>query len=353
LLVGSNLASSCVPSSLAAGCDSDRLAASIDGERDLVGGAPKLNSVGALDGDAETPSAGFATPNPKPTGLPMLPPPAFPNVNPFPFGGEPAPNVPNALVGLSVAADAKALVGGVKEEELPNRPVVLPVFVSSFPASVLAETLLNRSEDPGVKKEGVLESVLLPNNEVVVPNADVGFMSENVDDATLDVAKKLGIPELEPNADEEDFESSLSLTGTGAADRANENELGLDELESSGLVPNEKADFEASEVPKGDDVAGVSSLVLAPKPKVGVKFVLEGDVEKGKALLGAELLSVPFVGNDEEPKLPNPEKPFGTGNPVAEGAAFSGSGGAEADVFWITALDELSRSVWTVVRRFL
>ncbi|KAG2750288.1 hypothetical protein P692DRAFT_20952852 [Suillus brevipes Sb2] len=48
------------------------------------------------------PSAGYATPNPKPTGLPILPPPAFPNVNPVPFGG-PAPNVPNALVGLSVA----------------------------------------------------------------------------------------------------------------------------------------------------------------------------------------------------------------------------------------------------------
>lgn len=66
--------------------------------------------------------------------------------------------------------------------------MVLPVFVSSFPASVLAETLLNRSEDPGVKKEGVLESVLLPNNEVVVPNADVGFKSQNVDDATCERA---------------------------------------------------------------------------------------------------------------------------------------------------------------------
>lgn len=341
-----------MPSSLAAGCDPDRLAASIDGETDLVGGAPKLNSVGGLDGDAETPSAGFAAPNPNPTGLPILPPPAFPNVKPFPFGGEPAPNVPKALVGLSVAADAKALVGGVKEE-LPNRPVVLPVLISSFPASVLADTLLNRSEDPGVKKEGVFESVLLPNNEVVVPNADVGFKSENVDDAALDVAKKFGIPELEPNADEEDFESSLSLMGTGAADGANENGLGLDELESSGVVPNEKTDFGASEVPKGDDVAGASSLVLAPKPKVGVEFVLEDDVEKGKALLGAELLSVPFVGNDGEPKLPNPEKPFGTGNPVAGGVAFSGSGGPEADVFWLATLDELSRSVWTVVRRFL
>jgi hypothetical protein len=318
----------------------------------LLGGAPKLNSVGALDEDAETPSAGFATPNPNPTGLPILPPPAFPNVNPLPFGGEAAPNVPKALVGLSVAADAKALVGGVKEEELPNRPV-LPVLVSSFPASVLADTLLKRSEDPGVKKEGVFVSVLLPNDEVVVPNADVGFKSENVDDAALDDAKKLGMPALEPNADEEDFESSLSLMGAGAADGANENGLGFDELESSGLVPKEKADFGASEVLKGDGVAGASSLVLAPKPKVEVEFVLEDDVEKGKALLGAELLSAPFVGNDGDPKLPNPEKPFGTGNPVAEGAAFSGSGGPEADAFWLAALDELSSSVWTVVRRFL
>lgn len=320
----------------------------------MVGGAPKLNSVGELDEDAEAPSAGFATPNPNPTGLPILPPPAFPNVNPFPFGGEPPPNVPKALVGLSVAADAKALVGGVKEEELPNRPVVLPVLVSSFPVSVLADTLLNRSDDPGVKKEGVFESVLLPNNEVVVPNADVGFKSENVDDAALGDAKKLGMPELEPNA-EEDFESSLPLLGAGAADAANENGLGLDELVSSDLVPNEKADFGASEVPKGDGVARVSSLVLAPKPKVGVEFVLD-DVEKGKALLGAELLSVPLVdevGKDGEPKLPNPEKPFGTGNPVAEGAAFSGAGGPEADAFWLAALDEPSRSVWTVVRRFL
>jgi hypothetical protein len=305
---------------------------SIDGETDLVGGAPKLNSVVALEEDVDAPSAGFATPNPNPTGLPILPPPAFPNVNPFPFGGEPPPNVPKALVGLSVAADAKALVGGVKEEELPNRPVVLPVLVSSFPASVLADTLLNRSEDPGVKKEGVFVSVLLPNNEVVVPNADVGFKSENVEAAALDDAKKLGMPELEPNVDEEDFESSLSLMGAGATGGANENGLGLDELESSDLVPNEKADFGASEVPKGDGVAETSSLVLALKLKVGVEFVLD-DVEKGKALLGAELLSVPFVGNDGEPKLPNPEKPFGTGNPVAEGAAFSGAGGPEADVF--------------------
>lgn len=342
-----------MPSSPAAGCDPDRLAVSIDGETDLVGGASKLNSVGALEEGVETPSAGFATPNPNPTGLPILPPPVFPNVNPFPFGGEPPPNVPKALAGLSVAADAKALVDGVKEEELPNRPVALPVLVSSFPASVLEDTLLNRSEDPGVKKEGVFESVLLPNNEVVVPNADVGFKSENVDDAALDDAKKLGMPELEPNADEEDFGSSLSLMGAGAADRANENGLELDELESSDLVPNEKADFGASEVPKGDGVAEASSLVLTPKPNVGVEFVPEDDVEKGKALLGAKLFSVPFVGNDGEPKLPNPEKPFGTGNPVAEGAAFSGAGGPEADAFWLATLDEVSRSVWTVVRRFL
>lgn len=341
-----------MPSSPAAGCDPDRLAVSIDGDTDLVGGAPKLNSVEALDEDAEAPSAGFATPNPNPTGLPILPPPAFPNVNPFPFGGEPPPNVPKALVGLSVAADAKALVGGVKEE-LPNRPVVLPVLVSSFPVSVLADTLLNRSEDPGVKKEGVFESVPLPNNEVVVLNADVGFKSENVDDAALDDAKKLGMPELDPNADEEDFESSLSLLGAGAGNGANENGLGLDELGSSDLVPNENTDFGASEVPKGDGIAGVSSLVLAPILKVGVEFVLEDDVEKGKALLGAELLSVPFadeVGNDGEPKLPNPEKPFGTGNAAT---AFSGAGGPEAGAFWLVALDELSRSVWTVVRRFL
>lgn len=275
-----------MPSSPATGCDPDRLVVSIDGETDLVGGAPKLNSVGALDEDVEAPSASFATPNPNPTGLPILPPPAFPNVNPFPFGGEPPPKVPKALVGLSVAADAKALVGGVKEE-LPNRPVVLPVLISSFPVSVLADTLLNRSEDPGVKKEGVFESVLLPNNDVVVLNADVGFKSENVDDAALDDAKKLGTPE--PNADEEDFESSLSLLGAGAAGGANENGLGLDELGSSDLVPNEKADFGASEVPKGDGAVGVSSLILAPRLKVGVAFVLEDDVEKGKALLGAEL----------------------------------------------------------------
>lgn len=343
---------------MAAGCDPDRLAVSIGGETDLVGGTPKLNSVGALDEDVEAPSAGFATPNPNPTGLPILPPPAFPNVKPFPFGGEPPPNVPKALVGLSVAADAKVFVGGVKEELL-NRPV-LPVLVSSFPVPVLADTLLNRSEDPGVKKEGVFESVLLPNN-VVVPNADVGLESENVDDAALDDAKKLGMLELEPNADEA-FESSLSLSllgagvGAGAAGGANENELELEELESADLVPNEKADFGASEVPKGDGVAGLSSLVLAPKPKVGVELVLEVDVEKAKALLGVELLSVPFVdevGNDGEPKLPNPEKPFGTGNPIAGGAAFSSTGGPEADTFWLAALDELSRSVWTVVRRFL
>lgn len=343
-----------MPSSPAAGCDPDRLAVSIGGEIDLVGGAPKLNSVGALDEEAEAPSAGFATPNPNPTGLPILPPPVFPNVNPFPFGGEPPPNVPKALVGLSVVADEKALVDGVKEEVPPNK-LVPPVLVSSFPISVLAETLLNRSDDPGVKKEGVFESVLLPNNEVVVPNADVGFKSENADDTALDDAKKLGMPELEPNADEEDFESSWSLLGVGAADGANENELGLGELGSSDLVPNEKADFGASEVPKGDDVE-VSSVVLTPKPKVGVGFMLEDDVEKGKALLGAELLSVPFVddvGNDVEPKLPNPENPFGTGNPVAGGAAFSGGGGPEVDAFWLVALDELSRSVWTVVRRFL
>jgi hypothetical protein len=67
---------------------------------------------------------------------------------------------------------------------------------------------------------------------------------------------------------------------------------------------------------KGDGVAGVSSFGLAPKPKIEVEFVLEDDAEKGKALLGAKLLSVPFV----DPKLPNPEKPFGAGNPVAEGA---------------------------------
>lgn len=343
---------------MATGCDPDRLAVSIGGETDLVGGIPKLNSVGALDEGVEAPSAGFATPNPNPTGLPILPPPAFPNVKPFPFGGEPPPNVPKALVGLSVAVDAKVFVGGVKEE-LPNRPV-LPVLVSSFPVPVLADTLLNRSEDPGVKKEGVFESVLLPNN-VVVPNADVGLESENVDDAALDDAKKLGMLELEPNADEA-FESSLSLSflgagvGAGAADGANENELGLEELESADLVPNEKADFGASEVPKGDGVAGLSSLVLAPKPKVVVELVLEVDVEKAKALLGVEFLSVPFVdevGNDGEPKLPNPEKPFGTGNPVAGGAAFSSTGGPEADTFWLAALDELSRSVWTVVRRFL
>lgn len=344
-----------MPSSPAAGCDSDRLAVSIGGETDLVGGAPKLNSVGALDEDAEAPSADFATPNPNPTGLPILPPPAFPNVKPFPFGGEPPPNVPKALVGLSVAADAKALVGGVREE-LPNRPVVLPVLVSSFPVSVLADTLLKRSEDPGVKKEGVFESVLLPNSEVVVPNADVGFKSENVDDAALDDAKKFGMLGLEPNADEGGFESSLSLLGAGVADGANENGLGLDELGLSDLVPNEKADFGASEVPNEDVVAGVSSLVLALRLKVGVEVVLEDDVEKGKALLGAEFLSVPFVDevdNDGEPKLPNPEKPFGTGNPVVEGVTFPGAGGPEADVFWPVALDELSRSVWTVVRRFL
>lgn len=331
MLVGSSFASSGVPSSPATGCDPDRLAMSIGGEADLVGGAPKLNSAGPLDEDAEAPSPGFATPNPNPTGLPILPPPTFPNVNPFPFGGEPPPNVPKALVCLSVAADA--LVAGVKEE-LPNRPAVLPVLVSSFPVSVFADTLLNRSEDPGVKKEDLLESVLLPNNEVVVPNTDVGFKSENVDDAALDDAKKLGMLELDPNADDADFESSLSLLGAGAADGANEN--GLDELSSSGLVPNEKADFGASEVPKGDGVGGASSVVFALKPKVGVEFVLEDDVEKGKALLGAELLSVPFVdevGNDGEPKLLNPEKPFGTGNPVAEGAAFSGAGGPEADAF--------------------
>lgn len=48
------------------------------------------------------------------------------------------------------------------------------------------------------------------------------------------------------------------------------------------------------------------------------------------------------VCNDGEPKLPNPEKPFGTGNPVVEGAAFSGTGGPEAGAFWLVALDELS-----------
>lgn len=305
----------------------------------MVAGAPKLNSAGVLDEDAEAPSAGFATPNPNPTGLPILPP-TFPNVNPFPFGGEPPPNVPKAPVGLSVPVDVNALGVGVKEE-LPNRPVVLPVLVSSFPVSVFADTLLNRSEDPGVKREGLLESVLLPNNDVVVPNADVGFedKSENVDDAGLDDAKKLGMFELEPKADDEDFvESSLSLLVAGAGGGAKENGFGPDEMESSDLVPNEKADFGASEVPKGDGDTAVSSLVLAPKLKVGagVEFVLEDDVEKGKTLLGAELLSVfgiPFefgIGNDGEP---NPEKPFGTGNPVAEGAAFSGTGGAEAGAF--------------------
>ena len=134
-----------MPSSLQP-CDSDRLVASTGGDADLTGGTPKLGPVDALEEASEVPSSGLATPNPNPTGLPMLPP-TFPKVNPFPFGGEPPPNVPKALVGFSAEAGPNELVDGVKEE-LPNRLLVLPLLVSSFPVSLFVETLLNRSEDP-------------------------------------------------------------------------------------------------------------------------------------------------------------------------------------------------------------
>lgn len=250
--------------------------ASVDGETDLGSGAPKLNSAGALEEEgSEAPSAGFATPNPNPTGLPILPP-TFPKVNPLPLGGEPPPNVPKALLGLSgvVAVEPNALIVGV--EEVPNK---FPDLDSSFPASLFVETLLNRSEDPGVKGEGLLESVLVPNNDVVVANAEVGFEdgSENTDDD----AKKLGMAELEPKAD--DDESSLLLLVVGAGGAAKENEVDFDEPASSDLVPNENADFGASEVLKAAAV-GVGATSLGLTPKVGAETVLDDDVENEKAL---------------------------------------------------------------------
>jgi hypothetical protein len=238
--------------------------------------------------------------------------------------------VPKALLGLSgvVAVEPNALIVGV--EEVPNK---LPDLDSSFPASLFVETLLNRSEDPGVKGEGLLESVLVPNNDVVVANAEVGFEdgSENADDD----AKKLGMAELEPKADDE--ESSLLLLVVGAGGAAKENEVDFDEPASSGLVLNENADFGASEVLKA--VVGVGETSLGLAPKVGTETVLDDDVENEKALWGAALLSVLVllfvdgVGNDAEPNPENPEKPFGTGNPVVEGAGGALGPGAAAEAF--------------------
>lgn len=264
-----------------AGCDAARLVASIGGDADLAGGAPKLNSAGALEEGSEVPSACLVTPNPNPTGLPILPP-TLPKVNPFPLGGEPPPNVPKALVGLSVDIGINELVDGVTEEP-PNRLVVLPVLVSSFPVSLLAETLLNRSEDPGEKRGGLLESVVVPNNDVVVPNAEVGFEdeSENADDASLDDAKKLGMAELEPK---DVAESSLPLLVAGADGVEKENGVDFDELGSSDLVPNGNADFGVSEVSKVAAVMEGSSLSLAPVLEVGDGIVLDDDVENEKAL---------------------------------------------------------------------
>lgn len=296
--------------------------ASVVGETDFGSGAPELNSAGASEEEgSEAPSAGFATPNPNPTGLPILPP-TFPKVNPLPLGGEPPPNVPKALLGLSGVVTVGPNVG---VKEAPNK---FPDLGSSFPASLFVETLLNRSEDPGVKGEGLLESVLVPNSDVAVVNAEVGFEdgSENADDD----AKKLGMAELEPKADDE--ESSLPLLVVGAGGAAKENEVDFDEPASSELALNENADFGASEVLKGFVGMGETSLGLAPK--VGTGTVLVDDVENEKAPWGAELLSVLVllfvdgVGNDAEPNPENPEKPFGTGNPVVEGAVFSGAGGA-------------------------
>jgi len=295
--------------------------ASIGGETDLGGGAPKLNPAEALEDGSGVPSAGFATPNPNPTGFPILPP-TFPKVKPLPLGGEPPPNVPKALVGLSVVVmGLNALLVGVKEEP-PNRPVVFPVLDSSFPASLFVETLLNRSEDPGVKREGLLESVLVLNNDVVAPNVEVGFEddSENADDV-----KKLGMDELEPKAGDEDVaESSLPLVVAGAGGVAKENEVDFDAPGSSDLVPNENVDFGASEV-RSAVVGADSSLGLALGLKVGTETMLDDDVGNEKVLWGAELFSV-FVLlllDGVEPNPANPEKPFGAGNPLAGGAAFS------------------------------
>lgn len=299
----------------------------------MVDGAPKLNSADALlDEGSEAPSAGFATPtpNPNPTGLPILPP-AFPKGNPLSFGGEPPPNVPNVLAGLLVVlVGPNALVVGVKAE-LPKRPV-FPLVDSSFPVSFFVETLLNRSEDPGLKKEGLLVSVLVPNNGVVVPNAEVGFeddSEENMDDAGLEDPKKFGMPELEPKAgDENVVESSLPLMVAGAGAAAKENdEVNFDEPGSSDLVPNENVDFVDSDVPKVAVGVEESSIGLAPGLKNGAEAVLD-DVENGRALWGPELLSVSVllfvggVGNEDEPNPVNPEKPFGAGNADAEGAGF-------------------------------
>jgi hypothetical protein len=231
---------------------------------------------------------------------------------------------------LEVVVGPNALVVGAKAE-LPNR-LVFPLVDSSFPVSFFVETLLNRSEDPGLKKEGLLVSVLVPNNGVVVPNAEVGFeddSEENMDDAGLEDPKKFGMPELEPKADDEnDAESSLPLLVAGAGAVAKENdEVDFDEPGSSDLVPNENDDFADSDVPKVAVGVEESSIGLAPCLENGAETVLD-DVENGRVLWGPELLSVSVllfvggVGNEEEPNPVNPEKPFGAGNADVEGAGF-------------------------------
>jgi hypothetical protein len=337
----------------ASGCGVDSADFSVGGGENilsagLAGGAPKLKPVdGAEDPEADvlSPALVEGPPNPKPTGLPILPP-GFPKPNALGLGGEALPKA----TGLS--DDPKMLPDGVDD------------VVVVLPKTLVEDLEVSLSSGVDMKNgEGLLDSptLLLPKTDV--PNTDVGlYVESDVPNALVvfELAKKFGTP-LEPKTEVVDagcdegagvvadelsvsrlVEPNIDLVVV-AGEVANEKpEVVFGTLESSGCeIPMAKVDFGGSGV-DADKEATDGSLDLGAKPKEsGVGTELEGGVNAGneKPPVFVPLSPADRVCEEPSPDPVNPAKGaeggFGMENCGAAGFSeargFSPKGDEELD----------------------
>ena len=315
----------------------------------LADGAPKLKA--GLDDVVVSPPLSEETPNPKPTGFPILPP-GFPKVNGFVLGGE---ALPKKVVGLS-EEDPKMLVD-VEVDVSPKR-LVLPLELSVL------------SDGGGVKSDGLLDSVvpLLPKAEL--PNTEVGLDIASELNALVGLgAKKFGtLPEpklgaVEAGRDEAVDEPSVSwLVGGTDLDVPFSTPEGVpnEKPEIGGVLEIEKDVFEAPNVKTDFGGSGAVdedvSLGLGEMPKGSCAGLeLEGGTN------GAKVKPVVFVplslvaGNLGDASTA-PTGGLGMENNVVFSSDTLGPNrGVELDVEPrpVGGCEEASKSDWIVVRRFL